>query len=397
MTITRQLAYSAAAVLFTACSLITPDSTDKPVTGPQFEAEDYARNAKEYFEAGQWLRAREQWELQLQKQPGEWMAELGLASADHWLGSAALDQGRLRDARGLLERSDQAAAKLWDGSVEADTQSAAPQPKAAWKAALYVALNRRALADLGFTESRVLRQQAEALPRHEARTQDALARADRLEATARSQQAEALQVFLRLRRMAHPAPEVILHVAELQQRTGAVDEAESEFRIWLGLSAASLTQWTSQLDATSNVNDEKLRNLQREVIRGKIKSVQMKRIAVLVRLGNMAYDRGENALRAAGTTPTAADISAAKRHFSLAVDDLNAAFATDESRIDLLLKTAQCQGRLEQWELGIANIERYERTRAQRGDAFDQDLSAAARLKAEFKAHTRKPRGSRVP
>jgi hypothetical protein len=224
-----------------------------------------------------------------------------------------------------------------------------------------------------------------------------LTRADRLEATARSQQAEALQVFLRLRRMAHPAPEVILHVAELQQRTGAVDEAESEFRIWLGLSAASLTQWTSQLDATSNVSDEKLRNLQREVIRGKIKSVQMKRIAVLVRLGNMAYDRGENALRAAGTTPTAADISAAKRHFSLAVDDLNAAFATDESRIDLLLKTAQCQGRLEQWELGIANIERYERTRAQRGDAFDQDLSAAARLKAEFKAHTRKPRGSRVP
>ncbi len=397
MNITRWLALSACVLFTGACALISSDPETKRVEGPQFEAEDYARNAKEYFDAGDWARAREQWQRQLEKQPGEWMAELGLASADHWIGSAALDRGNGREARQLLTRSLEGASRLWDGTLEKDTLSATPLPKAQWKAALYVALNRRALADLGTLEGRALREEAARRGRHEPTTVEMLQRAERAESESRKLLSGASELFARLRQMEHPSPEVILQTAELQQRTGDVAAAEAGFRDWLGLSAASLTQWKAQFDATSAVDDAKLRKAQREVIRGKIRSVESKRIAVLVRLGNMAFDRGEEILKHAGVVPSAEAARDAKRCFSLAVDDLNAAFATDENRIDLLLKTAQCQGRLEQWELGLANLQRYKQARAQRGDAFDQDLAAASRLEAEFAAKGRLRRSANVP
>lgn len=397
MNLTRWLALFGCVLFTGACAVISSDPEAKRQEGPQFEAEDYARNAKEYFEAGDWARAREQWQRQLGKQPGEWMAELGIASADHWLGSAALDRGNGREARQLLTRSLEASTRLWDGSLEKDTLSATPLPKAQWKAALYVALNRRALADLDTLEARALREEAARKGRHDPATLEMLQRAERADSGSRKLQASAVELFGRLRVMEHPAPEVILQVAELQQRTGDTAAAEAGFRGWLELSSASLTQWKAQLDATGAVEDAKLRKAQREVIRGKIRSVESKRIAVLVRLGNMAFDRGEEILKHAGVIPSPETARDAKRQFSLAVDDLNAAFATDESRIDLLLKTAQCQGRLEQWELGLANLRRYKQVRAQRGDAFDQDLAAASRLEAEFAAKGRIRRGANVP
>lgn len=376
-----------AAALLPACALLPlsdPDEGRNP-QDPQFDADYYAQNAKEYFDGDQFLRAREQWEQQLKLQPGNWMAQIGIASCDFHLGSLALDRGEIRYAEDRLGAAHKAAAALWDGKIEADAAQASNIPVAQWKAALVVAMAARGLSDCDTLRGRMENQRSASLGPQDPARQTLATSAEKLGHSAATRRAEALQLFLRLDAMGSPTPEATLNVAELQVASNDAASGESSFRRWLQVSTSAREFWQKQLEQCEQEPDQRVREAKRAVVNQKIQSVRAKRAAVLVRLGNIAYDQGEALL----TTPGAQ--RDAKQHFSRAVDDLNGAMEAEPARMDVLVKLAQCQGRLGQFELATNNLERYIRTRSEQADSWDENLNTAFRLKAEFAAHLKKP------
>ncbi|MSR74895.1 MAG: hypothetical protein EXS14_05440 [Planctomycetes bacterium] len=385
-----------AAVLLSGCALIplSDPEADRNPQDPQFDADYYAQNAKEYFEGEQYLRAREQWAQQLKLQPDNWMAKVGMAQCDFYVGDLALDRGELRNARERLLAAHKAATACWDGTVESDAVKASNIPVAQWKAALCVALSLRGLADCDALNARIEQQRSAALAPHDpARTASAVA-AQRLENSAAKQRTDALALFTRLDAMVNPTPDATLNVADLQVQTGAAVAGESSFRRWLGVSVSAREFWNQQLKLCDEERDTRTRDARRTIVQQKLNSVSNKRAAVLVRLGNIAYDQGEVLLgnaRGLQAEQRASIEREAKQHFSKAVDDLNSALETEPTRKDVLVKLAQCQGKLGQYELAANNLDKYIRTRSEQADPWDENLNAAFRLKAEFATHLKKP------
>src|SRR4029077_20126619 len=89
------------AVFAAGCCCAPPeDMKQKTPQGPQFDANYYAKNAKEYFDQGHYGQAKDQWQKQLTKDPDNWMAHLGIASCDLYLSEESMVQhGNMDEAR----------------------------------------------------------------------------------------------------------------------------------------------------------------------------------------------------------------------------------------------------------------------------------------------------------
>lgn len=394
----RPLFAAALLLILPSCQWVGPEPTpDKPDRDkPQFDEEYYQENALRYFHGKQYARAQHQWNTVVTHfSPDDWLARLGIASCDYYLGSARLDRGDIAGAREQLNQAEKGLRAIWNGTVEADTadtSGTSENPERHWQAALILALTHRALGDADHMEVLRLSQQLLSLPPGSG---DSAALARTHEERGRRKAAnysQALTLLDRLVAMRNFSPEALVNRAELRQRMGDTPGAERDFTLWLDVARASLeSHQAARKTALETPGSEASR---REILAlwdEKIASVRTKQVSVLLRLGNMHFDRGtehgNEALLARGIDEAAAIRArqAAREHFRKAVDVLDKAEQIAPERIDILVKLAQVQGELGNYELALGYVNRYiGAANRDPGTDWESDMSQAYMMKAEF-------------
>ena len=74
------------ALVLPGCAAMFDDSETDRQERFKSEPEDYSYNAKQYYHDQQYPQAKDQWEKQLEAEPSNWMARLGVGYCDLWIG-----------------------------------------------------------------------------------------------------------------------------------------------------------------------------------------------------------------------------------------------------------------------------------------------------------------------
>ena len=387
-----------AGALLTSLTLLAGCSYMYPDPGPpeqdkkelHFDPEYYSANAKEYFGDGHYAKAKDQWQKQL-KLEDNWMAELGVASCDYYMGSMSLDLGDLRGGRASLQRAEAAVRELWDGSIEADTIAVADQPVRQWQAALVLAQIHRALGDCDNMEARMLAQRLGSMNPTDERRNDVIVQLKRHEKQRDENRKAAIDLLEKLNAGKHPSQRAVLHYAEMLTLEGRDDEAETRFREYLEIAKTSHANLKKSRDETAKMpGSENRRKFLIEQFDDKLASNEEKQVAVLVRLGNIHFDGGEDDLKVAkdsGESQVNRDASRklAKDHFAAALRYLREAQGLRPGALHILVKIAQCEGELGFYEDAILNLDRYISLCAERRLQVDENIHQAYRMKSDFK------------
>ena len=89
--------FIASCLLLTGCEYLYPEPEPVPDDKDlHFNPDYYSQNAKEYFSDGHYGKAKQQWQNQLKREQqldleGSWMARLGVASCNFYMGSLSID------------------------------------------------------------------------------------------------------------------------------------------------------------------------------------------------------------------------------------------------------------------------------------------------------------------
>lgn len=393
-------------VFLGGCQFLYPEqepedltNSQKPSDEPLFEASDYSRNAKTYFDAGDYARAKDQWSQELRRDPASWMARLGVASCDYHLGSTALDRGDVKAGRELLARSETQARELWNGQIETDTREAEVVPIAQWKAALILSKAQRGLGDADQLQSIILTQGLSSTTDNEEKKHELLAARMKFEKQRDANWSASRSLLQRLVNMKHPSEDAVINFAEVNASLGDLETAEEYFQDYMAICERSRTvheQTRREIEENPNP-DSKIQDSNRQLIASRLSSNSQKHASVLVRLGNISYDRG-TMLRAQAQAPVTPPArrkeleGEAKKHYSAALDHLHRASEVCPERQDVLVKIAQCQGEMGLYEPAIANLDIYIRDCGERNDPFDDNLKRAYRMKREYEMKLQKPK-----
>ncbi len=350
------------ALLAAACS--TTDPTPKQVTpkGPQFDADYYSKNAKEYVDAGHYGQAKDQWQKQLIKDPDNWMAQLGIAYCDYFLSEESVVQhANLDEARVRLKAAESRFHQLRSGPLEADTDPAKGDPaKPQWKAELGLALTQRRL---GVVDNMDANRHAQLAKQGGPEANQSRQKAQELEKRREISYAEAINSFTNLAYMQHASPEAIKNLGELYIVTKQDAKAEVEYRRFLDLAQKSAEGFEQD---KKNVGKTFAPNTQEAAIAAfdaKLASNAQKRVAVMMDLADLAYARG--------------DYTAAK-------DWLEQAIKLDPDRRDLYLKLAQCEQQLGMLESALQHVDEFLRRSSARREEFGDQIRDAMKLRAEL-------------
>ena len=378
---------------FTLCScFLGPEPTPEPVDTdkPQFEEEYYQGNARDYFHNKHYARARQQWSTVLDHfNPDDWLAKLGVASCDYFMGSDRLDRGDLKNGREQLQRSEQRLREIWNGSIEKDTLETLESFRPQWRAAMILGLTLRALGDADHLQALRLSQQILTLKPGAPESQ---AMADELEVVGKRKQAnytQALSLFTRLASMENASPDAILNRAELRQRMGQMNAAEQDFNDYLRMAQKSLENHYKNRQAAIDTTPSP--NTRKELLAiwdEKIASAKAKQTGILLRLGNMFYDEGIRAQDEAKLLAPPADklkLATSRDSFARALRYLESARHVSPDKADILVKLAQVEGELGNFETALTNLNSYiSEVNLNPETEWDNDLDHAFRLKAEF-------------
>jgi tetratricopeptide (TPR) repeat protein len=380
--------------LLNGCQFLYPEPDADPQESNskelQFDAEYYSLNAKVYFDGEQYARAKDQWEKQLRKQPGEWMAGVGVASCDYHLASQRLDLGDIRGARSQLESAEATLRKLWDGTIEADTRSTSEGAQAQWKAAIILALTHRALGDCDAVEARMNTQRLATMSARDPKVVELAKHSQALEQRSNANYEQALSLLEKLSAMENASEMAVLAYGELLALRGRTREAEPYFTQYLAIARKSHAGLANTREITAKDNtDPRARELSLDLLDQRIASNAKKQVTVLVRLGNMHFDAGHQSLAVARRSGLGQDQvkvaeAQAKTHFSLTLDYLEEAQRLDQDQLHLLVKMAQCQEELGAYERAIANLDDFIRQSAQRDVEPDENIHRAYRMKYEL-------------
>jgi hypothetical protein len=383
------------AILAAGCQYLYPSDdggtrssprSDKPL----FDAEFYSRNAKEYFDAGRYGLARDQWELQLKLEPHDWLARLGVASCDYFLGVQAQERGDLKTARELLDLAESRIRSLWDGSIESDTLLAFRGGSRQWQAALYLARTQRALAAVGRIQALRAAQREQAA---EGAERSALARErEILEEQARENSRAALDLFARLARMENASEDAVLNLGEMLAEAGRAEEAEREFLRYVAIAErtrAERLELRRQIESSSEGTEEN-RRLTLQYLDESLARNAAIQSGVHDRLAALRFDRAVLARqKARDPSRTAAVREAAAQeadaHLEAALQSLSRARALTPDRTDLLVKTAQCEGELGRYRDAIDHLDAYIEACSRGNVSYNADLNRAFRLREEYK------------
>lgn len=391
-------------VFLSGCQFLYPDSEPEVRTAEDlsFDGSYYGQNAKEYFQGGHYAKAKDQWVRQLAKEPDNWMAKLGVASCDYYMGSLSIDLGDIRGGRDNLQSAEAAVRELWDGTIEADTFEVRSEPVRQWQAAFILSITHRALGDCDHMEALMATQRLATIDLRDRRRDKLAKHRMKLEKQSESNYSASLALLAKLVKMKHASEEAYLNYAELLARSGDNEQAEKHFLSYLEVARTSLDKHLADRKALLEAPGEaSKRAFTAELWDKKIQSNTQKQVGVLVRLGNIHYDDAHSeAERSNGPRMTADQRLRARNiskvHYTKSLDYLRQAQVLQPEKLDLLVKMAQCEGELGFYESAILNVEQFISKSAQDGQAPDESIHRAYRLKADLEKKY-KARKERLP
>lgn len=390
-----------ASVLLSGCGLLYPEPDPEMAEekeGLKFDEEYYAQNAKEYFSGRQYGRARDQWEKQLQKNPGVWTARMGIAYCDYYIGARQVAQRDLKSGHQRLEQAEATFRELWSGELEDDAwKASATEPQ--WKAALGLAMTQRGLGLVKELQSRLYAQREAAL----GTANQAEAQSKRTEFRKRQHAfakqrdeyyASSISLFERLCAMKNASPEAVKQLAELYLITEQDGKAETLFNSYLEMAESTAEK---RREAKKNLEKEfsnlQGRQIANEFLDRQLRSNAEKQVAVRVKLAGVSYAKGYDAEQQAKQTQSPKRQRlirvAAHRHFNQALVHLGRARKLQPERLDLLVKMAQCEGELGLLDSAIDNLDQFIANSARGRQTYDADLNQAFRLKRELELRKR--------
>ena len=387
----RLLIASVAAACLPACSILGSDPEvkrdDKEL---HFDPEYYSQNAKEYFEGGHYARAKQQWQNQL-KLEDNWMARLGVASCDYYMGSLSLDLGDIKGGRTRLMEAETAIRDLWDWSVEPSTSTSAGQSVRQWQAALILALTHRALGDCDNMEARIISQRLSSMKSDDERVRPLLKQRTVAETRRDENVNAATSLLARLCSMERPSERAVLNYAEVLDGSGDKAKSKLRFQEYLVIARSSVAIHQANLKRTQEMDgDPGRKEFMIREFQQKIASAKEKQSAVLVRLGNIEFEQSA-ARSAVATSEDAAAAAreqarkAAKDHLARAIQYLREAQELTPDALHILVKMAQCEGELGFFEDAIRNLDLYIKRCADLRVEANENIHRAYRMKDEFK------------
>ncbi len=359
------LCLSLSALLVPGCALY-PDDNEPPkedVPARQFAAADYSYNAKQYYDGGDFNRAKDQWTKQLELEPQNWMAKLGIAFCDLYLSHESVLMRRdVGAARAQVQTAEKEFRDLWNGTIEPDAVDPTnKEPQ--WRAALGVALATR---HLGYLDQLDATSYTALASRGGAEAQSALGKA--AESTVRRDRnyAASIAIFQKLAAQQHATPEATKNLGELYIVTRQDALAERELRRYLQMARATREK---ELEPTKEKIAKNFDRDQQETamqfIDSKLNSNSAKQVSVLVDLAQLAWARGE--------------YHEAKRL-------MDEAITIEPDRRDLYLKLGEAEGKLQMYETGLQHLDEFLRRSSQKREEYDEDIHTAMRLRKEFDA-----------
>ncbi len=357
---------------------------------PLFEAEFYARNAAEYFDAGRYALAKDQWGYQIKLEPDNWLAKLGMASADQYLGRQALDRGDWKQSRELFESAEASIRELWDGTIEPDTLPTIELPVRQWQAALMLARTQRGAGDVDRMAALRLAQR-ELASDGQARSELAAERT-KLEGQARENHRAAKELFARLANMKNMSEDAVINYAEMLAQSEDPGAAEPWFAQYLDIAQRTRTsrqELRKKIEAETANAEQKALSLQ--LLDESLKRNAEIQVGVYDRLGGLRYDAGR-ALKAQSLTGSVPPLRAketqrrAATEFEAAIRHLENGRTLDPERVDLLVKRAQCEGELGRYREAIDHLTAYIDACSARNIPYNADLNRAYKLREEYEA-----------
>jgi hypothetical protein len=349
-------------VFSAACSLVP--GADEPeqlpsAKGPQFDADYYALNAKEYMNGGQYGRAKAQWETYLTFVPGDWMARLGIAYADVFIAEEAVAaSGDIKLARKLLAEAKTTFAELKTGPLEEDTQTETKTPM--WKALLGTAMTARYA---GYLDQIEARREAAASLKADRDAAERRAEAERFQRERDRDYAEAVAAYEQLAAMKNASPEAVLALGQLYLVTHQDAKAERELNRYLDF--ARSTRKTLETGKQTSREDE-----------------QVDRAAMVATIYDQKLEG--NAAKQAGVLDDLAGLAFARGDYRGSKRKLEEAISVKPDRADLYFKLAQTENELQMYESAIGRLDEFLKRASQRREDFDERIYSAMKLKQDL-------------
>jgi Tfp pilus assembly protein PilF len=358
---TQRLALGAAllSLLFAASCCSPPDMKQKKPEGPQFDADFYSKNAKEYIDQGHYGQAKDQWQKQLIKDPGNWMAQMGIAYCDLYLSEEAVAARNLEEARTRVKAAEKGFREIRTGPIEADTAKEDPK-RPQWKAELGLAMSIRTL---GYLDQRESQRNLELAKRGGPDASKAADKAAELQIERDRNYQDAISRFQSLAYMQHASPEAIKNLGDLYVVTKQDALAEQEFRRYLEIAQVSHAKWEEDKKKAAEQYGPTGVDIANQLFDQKLASNTKKQVSVMMDLAQLSWARQ--------------DYMEARR----LVQD---AIKIQPDNKDLYLRLGEAEAKLDMLETAIINLDEYLRRTSQKREEFSDDVRHAMKLKAEL-------------
>lgn len=330
--------------------------TANPKDSFEGDADFYAANAEEYYGAGEYARALDQFEKQLKLDPQSRPGRLGMALANYQIGLDQAARGRLGDAETRFKKSEETLRPMWNGQLGDDTST---PDDLNWKCCLGLAMTERAIAAL---EKRYIDLLDQRVTRSEdpTRRREMLAEQTRHDERRQHYSREALDKFERLSRMKYAAPEALLNLGEMHLVVGNEVSAERAYLAYLDIAKKNVEQWNQRrLEAPDQYKSRNELKAALDVIKQKQTAATHKTVGVLERLAEIKFRKG---------------------NYADCIGYLKEALGLDPSRYQLHVPLAESFERLENNEKALEHIDLY--IRATPG--FTEDTQRAYKLRSRL-------------
>jgi Tfp pilus assembly protein PilF len=356
-------------ILFAAGCCSPPEAKQKQPQGPQFDADFYAKNAKEYIDQGHYGAAKDQWQKQLVKDPDNWMARMGIAYCDLYLSEESFAKRNLEEARTRVTAAEKGFRAIRQGPIEPDTTKVDPK-RPQWKAEIGLAMATRTIGYLDGIDSQ---RQAELAKRGGPDAEKARDKAAEMMISRDRSYAEAIGMFTGLAYMQNAPPEAIKQLGDLYVVTKQDAMAEQEFRRYLDMAESSRIGFEKRKAEAEKQYGPQGIEVANQLIDQKIVSNVTKQVQVMVDLAQLAWQRGD---------------------YAEARKQIQEALKLQPDRRDLYLKLGQAEAKLDMTETAIMNLDEFLKRTSQKREDFGDDVRTAMKLKQELQQKLRE-RGSK--
>ncbi len=328
------------------------------------DADDYFNNAQNYYGAGDYYRALDQFEKQLKLVPDSRQGLLGTAYCRYNIGRNLAARGRLLDAADQMAKAEETFSRLWNGELVRDTTI---DDDFNWKACLGLAMTERAIAALEKQHIDLIDRRLEGI-RDASRSAEARKRQKQHEERRAHYLRLCFSKLQRLAQMQNAAPDALLNLGDVQLIRGNESAAERAYLDYLAIARHSVERWRKRREeAHETFKSKNELNRALSAIKVKEESATRKTVNVLVHLAEIKFSR---------------------QNYADSLSYLKDAMDLDPNRRELNVPMAECYDRLGNYEQALEHINLYIKS----SPSFSRDTQRAFRLRSQLlKKLDRKP------